>query len=101
MPQDSTAYIHERGHYYLGQSDADLTIRYPEKSMESFELKNEMLHHNVDYTPYKGRTLNQWPRYTILRGQVVWDRENGGIVGTKGYGKFLERGTSTMAGSKS
>jgi dihydropyrimidinase len=59
--------------------------------MESFELKNEMLYHNVDYTPYEGRTLNQWQRYTILRGLVVWDRENGDIVGTKGYGKFLER----------
>lgn len=90
-----------KGALLPGQSDADLTIWYPEDGMQSFELKNEMLHHNVDYTPYEGRTLKQWPRYTILRGQVVWDRENGGIVGTKGYGKFLERGISTLAGSKS
>ena len=43
----------------------------------------------------------QWPRYTILRGQIVWDRENGGIVGAKGYGTFLKRDISTLAGSKS
>jgi dihydropyrimidinase len=91
----------QKGALLPGQSDADLTIWYPENGMESFALKNEMLHHNVDYTPYEGRTLRQWPRYTILRGQAVWDRENGGIVGTKGYGKFLERGISTLAGSKS
>jgi dihydropyrimidinase len=90
-----------KGALLPGRSDADLTIWYPENGMNSFELKNEMLHHNVDYTPYEGRTLKQWPRYTILRGQVVWDRENGGLVGVKGYGKFLERGTSTLAGSKS
>ncbi len=88
-----------KGALLPGQSDADLTIWYPENSMESFELKNEMLHHNVDYTPYEGRTMKQWPRYTVLRGQVVWDREHGGVVGAKGYGKFLERGISTLAGS--
>jgi dihydropyrimidinase len=90
-----------KGALLPGQSDADLTIWYPEKGMKSFELRNEMLHHNVDYTPYEGRTLKQWPRYTILRGQIVWDRENGGIVGAKGYGTFLKRGISTLAGSKS
>lgn len=90
-----------KGALLPSQSDADLTIWYPEKGMESFELRNEMLHHNVDYTPYEGWTLSQWPRYTILRGQVVWDRENGGLVGAKGYGKFLERGISTLAGGKS
>lgn len=80
------------------ESDADLTIWYPENGMETFELKNEMLHHNVDYTPYEGRTLKQWPRYTVLRGEVVWDRENGGVVGKKGYGEFLKRGVSSLAG---
>jgi dihydropyrimidinase len=83
------------------ESDADLTIWYPEGAMEEFKLGNEMLHHNVDYTPYEGRTLKQWPRYTVLRGEVVWDRENGGLVGKKGYGEFLKRGVSSLAGSKS
>jgi dihydropyrimidinase len=85
-----------KGTLIPGQSDADITIWYPE--MDSFQLKNEMLHHNVDYTPYEGQTLRQWPRYTILRGEVIWDRDNGGVVGKKGYGVFLERGVSSLAG---
>jgi len=68
--------------------------------MKEFVLKNEMLHHNVDYTPYEGRTMKQWPRYTVLRGEVVWDKDNGGLVGKKGYGQFLKRDVSTLAGSK-
>ena len=82
------------------ESDADITVWYPEEGngAQRFELKNEMLHHNVDYTPYEGQTLRQWPRYTVLRGQVVWDRDGSGVVGRKGYGKFLERGVSSLAG---
>jgi dihydropyrimidinase len=56
-----------------------------------------MLHHDVDYTPFEGRRLKQWPRYTLLRGKVVWDRENGGLVGEKGYGRFTKRDTSSLA----
>jgi dihydropyrimidinase len=59
-----------------------------------------MLHHNVDYSPFEGRQLEQWPRYTILRGEVVWDRENGGLVGKKGYGRFVPRGGSSLAGPR-
>jgi dihydropyrimidinase len=80
-----------------GQSDADINIWYPEGKMKEFKLKNEMLHHDVDYTPFEGRVLKQWPRYTILRGQVVWDRENGGLLGGKGYGKFIKREASSLA----
>ena len=56
-----------------------------------------MLHHNVDYTPFEGKIMKQWPRYTILRGKVVWDRENGGPLGCKGYGKFIKRNASSLA----
>jgi len=41
----------KKGALIPGESDADLTIWYPE-GLEEFQLKNEMLHHNVDYTPY-------------------------------------------------
>jgi dihydropyrimidinase len=89
-----------KGALLPGQSDADLVIWYPPGEMEGFELTNEMLHHNVDYSPYEGRTFTQWPRYTILRGKVVWDKEAGGLVGEKGYGHFLKRGQSSLAGSR-
>jgi dihydropyrimidinase len=84
-----------KGALIPGESDADITIWYP--GMDSFQLKNEMLHHNLDYAPYEGQMLKQWPRYTILRGKVAWDRDNGGVVGKKGYGRFLDRGISSLA----
>lgn len=88
-----------KGALIPGVSDADLTVWYPD-GMEEFELKNEMLHHNVDYTPYEGRIMKQWPRYTVLRGEVVWAKDEGGLVGKRGYGQFLERGVSSLAGSQ-
>ncbi|KAI1451290.1 aminohydrolase [Annulohypoxylon moriforme] len=75
-----------------GISDADLTIW--SRDLEPFQLTNELLHHNVDYTPYEGHRITEWPRYTLVRGKVVWDRRNGGVVGAKGFGKFLERDRS-------
>jgi dihydropyrimidinase len=86
-----------KGAFVEGESDADINIWYPEGKMEEFKLRNEMLHHDVDYTPFEGRTLKQWPRYTLLRGKVVWDRENGGLLGDKGYGKFIKRDASSIA----
>ncbi|KAE8452220.1 hypothetical protein EG329_001687 [Mollisiaceae sp. DMI_Dod_QoI] len=87
-----------KGALIPGESDADLTIWYPEGTKE-FQLTNSMLHHNVDYTPYEGRSFTQWPRYTVLRGDVVWD--DGKLVGKKGRGQFLKRDISTLAGSRS
>ena len=90
----------KKGALKPGESDADMTIWYPE-GMKEFKLKNEMLHHNVDYTPYEGHTMKQWPRYTILRGEVVWDKDHGGLVGKKGFGHFVKRRVSSLAGSRS
>ncbi|KAL4878201.1 putative allantoinase [Aspergillus karnatakaensis] len=73
----------QKGALIPGVSDADLVIWYPEEGLDEFELRNEMLHHNVDYTPFEGR-----------RGEVVWDRDNGGVVGESGYGQFVKRGRS-------
>lgn len=90
----------QKGTILPGVSDADINIWYPPGKLEPFKLTNSMLHHNVDYTPFEGAELNQWPRYTILRGEVVWDRDGGGLLGRKGYGKFLQRGKSTLPGPK-
>ncbi|GAB7350325.1 hypothetical protein MBLNU459_g0958t1 [Dothideomycetes sp. NU459] len=87
-----------KGALVEGVSDADLTIWYPEGMLQPFELRNEMLHHAVDHTPYEGQRMTQWPRYTILRGQVAWVREAGGLVGSR-RGVFLERGPSSLQGS--
>ena len=89
-----------KGTILPGVSDADLTIWYPPGKLGTFKLTNSMLHHNVDYTPFEGMELNQWPRWTILRGEVVWDRDGGGLLGKKGQGVFLERGKSTLPGPR-
>ncbi|KAI1500467.1 hypothetical protein F5X99DRAFT_235987 [Biscogniauxia marginata] len=85
-----------KGSLIPGVSDADLVVWYPEGRLGEFTLTNDLLHHDVDYTPYEGRTMTNWPRYTILRGRVVWDRDGGGIVGEKGYGRFIKRGESSL-----
>lgn len=78
--------------------DADFTIWYPQGKMEEFKLSNDMLHHDIDYSPYEGMSFTNWPKYTILRGKVVWDKDNGGIIGDLQYGNYIKRGSSTLAG---
>lgn len=80
--------------------DADLCIWYPKGKMGSFELTNEMLHHDIDYTPFEGMTFENWPRYTILRGKVLWNRDEGGFLGKNGDGKYIKRTASTLAGPR-
>jgi dihydropyrimidinase len=83
--------------------DADFCIWYPTaeqspgKTMAPFTLTNAMLHHDIDYTPFEGMEFKNWPRYTILRGKVVWDRGNGGLMGKMGDGVYLKRGKSTLS----
>lgn len=72
--------------------DADLVIWYPDDHFkDGLEIKQDMLHHGVDYTPYEGMKIKNWPRYSLLRGVMVWDRDNGGVLGQKGYGNFIKR----------
>lgn len=51
-------------------ADADLVIWNDGLDLE---IRNTMLHHEVDYTPYEGRRLRAWPALTLSRGEVVWD----------------------------
>ena len=76
-------------------ADADLVVW---NDTLSFTLDNAMLHHNVDYTPYAGRTLNAWPEITISRGEVVWGRPE--ATGAKGRGQFLRCERPLLAAPK-
>lgn len=70
--------------------DADFVIWHPgDKGACSISQKN--LHHDIDYTPFEGMPVGNWPRYTILRGQIVWDQAKG-IIGKLGHGQYLKRG---------
>ena len=68
-------------------ADADLVIwdtstRQP--------IRNERLHHEVDYTPYEGIEVGAWPATTVCRGKVVWDGVS--FTGRAGDGQFLACG---------
>ncbi len=67
-------------------ADADIAIWDPERKVT---ITNDMLHHNVDYTPYEGRTLTGWPVTVLSRGQVIC--HEGELVGQPGHGQFLKR----------
>ncbi|KAJ6483629.1 putative aminohydrolase [Mycena vitilis] len=83
----------------LPGSDADFVIWHPAGSLPSIKLTNQHLHHNVDSfptvdTPYEGMEFDNWPRYTILRGKIVW--ANGVLLGKPRDGEYLKRGPSQL-----
>ena len=71
-------------------ADADLVI-WDEREVT---IRNEALHHAVDYTPYEGMKLGAWPAYTLLRGEVLWDGTS--FVGSKHQGQFLAAGRPSI-----
>lgn len=93
--------------------DADLVIWYPEeppvaeatagqtngggvKKLRTFRITNGDLHHRIDYTPFEGIEVRNWPRWVYLRGKLMWDRDGEGVVGTKSDGQFLRRSKSNI-----
>ena len=49
------------------------------------------LHHTSDYTPYEGLEVSGAVRDVFVRGRGVI--RDGAFVGTRGVGRFVERGT--------
>jgi dihydropyrimidinase len=68
-------------------ADADVAIWNPDRKVT---IRNDILHHQVDYTVYEGLEVTGWPEITLSRGEVVC--ENGEIKGRAGHGQFLARG---------
>lgn len=68
-------------------SDADMFIYDPDKKVK---ITKDLLHENVDYTPFEGFDLEGYPIMTISRGEIV--AENGKYVGKDGRGQFIKRG---------
>jgi dihydropyrimidinase len=67
-------------------ADADLVL-WEERETE---IRNESLHHAVDYTPYQGMRVAAWPALTLSRGVPVW--RDGRFTGRAGHGRFLRCG---------
>ena len=71
-------------------ADADLVVWGEGERV----LRNEHLHHAVDYTPYEGMTLQAWPALTLAGGEVVWDGAD--FHPRAGRGRFLRSGPPTL-----
>lgn len=77
-------------------SDADLVIWRPESARNSLKIKQENLHHGVDYTPYEGMEVLDWPKLVLLRGEVVYDGETNKVLNQPGGGHWIKRGLSSL-----
>jgi len=75
-------------------SDADIAI-WDQEWVRT--IKQEMLHDNVDYTPYEGMEVKGWPRIVINRGRMVVEEEI--LKVDRGSGEFLPR-TPAEAGQE-
>ncbi len=75
--------------------DADIVLWDPNRRET---IRQEIMHHGADYTPYEGMAVTGWPVVTMLRGEIV--AEEGRIVGEKGGGQFLKRDLSPYARPK-
>jgi dihydropyrimidinase len=65
-------------------SDADFAIWDPDKMVT---IRNELLHHAVDHTPYEGMRVRGWPVTTISRGEILY--ADGQVTSNAGRGRFL------------
>ena len=81
----------QKGHLAPGY-DADIVLFDPHKKVT---YTAEILHSNIEYTPYQGVTVTGVPVTTLSRGEVIV--ENGEFVGAKGRGRFLKRTYSEIS----
>lgn len=82
--------LHPRKGTIAPGADADLVV-WDERPLV---LRNGMLHHACDYTPYEGMPLKAWPAYTLLRGEIVWNGRE--FLGRPGNGRFLRSGLPSL-----
>jgi dihydropyrimidinase len=68
-------------------ADADIALWDPQRTVQ---VGTAMLHDNVGYTPYEGRSLRGWPTTVISRGRVVI--AGGQLRAAKGSGQYIVRG---------
>lgn len=78
--------LHPRKGSIAVGADADIAIWDPARKVT---IRNDLLHHQVDYTVYEGIEVTGWPETVLSRGEVVCD--GGEVTGKPGHGQFLPR----------
>jgi dihydropyrimidinase len=76
----------KKGSIAIG-ADADLALWNPARETT---ITWSMLHDNVGYTPYEGRTLRGWPEVVLSRGRVVV--KDNTLNAERGSGRYVVRG---------
>ena len=69
-------------------ADADVIVVDPEREVE---VDADMLHSDVDYTPYQGMRMRGFPTWVISRGEVIAERSE--PIGERGRGRLAPRTT--------
>lgn len=75
----------KKGHIAPG-ADADIAIWDPNKKVT---IRQEDLHHGINYTPYEGMEVTGYPVITMSRGEVLW--QDGKFDAKAGRGRFMAR----------
>ncbi|MEM4970104.1 MAG: dihydroorotase family protein [Sulfolobales archaeon] len=70
-------------------ADADIIIIDPETEKT---VTPEILNSAQDFTPWEGWRLKGWPKYVLVRGQVVMDN---GVILDKPVGQYIKRPVQT------
>ncbi|HEY9595665.1 MAG TPA: dihydropyrimidinase, partial [Spirochaetia bacterium] len=70
--------------------DADVVVFDPR---QRFTIRQDLLHQNVDYTPWEGREVQGMPRLVYSRGLKVaeWAGDRMRFTGEEGRGRFIRR----------
>lgn len=68
-------------------ADADLVVWDAEKKRT---IDGATMNSRCDYSPYDGFEVTGWPKWTLSRGDIIF--EDGVVTGLRGRGRLAERG---------